>query len=89
MRSSRRDWETHTSMLTILLIRSGQTEYDSQGRIQGTLDVPLSEEGRREVLAAAMELAGQGASVAPMESQLLQGLYASPQAERRRLGLSK
>jgi broad specificity phosphatase PhoE len=57
-------------MLTILLIRSGQTEYDSQGRIQGTLDVPLSEEGRREVLAAATELAGQSASVA--------ALYAGP-----------
>ena len=36
-------------MLTILLIRSGRTEYDCQGRIQGTLDVPLSEDGRREV----------------------------------------
>ena len=31
-------------MLSILLVRSGRTEYDCQGRIQGTLDVPLSED---------------------------------------------
>ena len=36
-------------MLTILLVRSGLTEYDCQGRIQGTLDVPLSGEGRQQV----------------------------------------
>jgi broad specificity phosphatase PhoE len=46
-------------MLTILLIRSGITEYDSQGRIQGTLDIPLCEEGRRQTLAAAEELAAR------------------------------
>jgi len=36
-------------MLKILLIRTGNTEYECQGRIQGTLDVPLSEDGRRQV----------------------------------------
>ena len=40
-------------MLTILLIRSGTTEFDAQGRIQGTLDVPLSDEGLRQARAAA------------------------------------
>ncbi len=57
-------------MLNILLIRSGRTEYDCQGRIQGTLDVPLSEDGRSEVLAGAAELAAQQASIA--------ALYAGP-----------
>jgi broad specificity phosphatase PhoE len=56
-------------MVNILLIRSGRTEYDCQGRIQGTLDVPLSDDGRSEVLAAAEELAAQGPIVA---------LYAGP-----------
>ena len=42
--------------LTILLIRAGRTEYDCQNRIQGTLDVPLSERGRVQVAAAAAEL---------------------------------
>jgi probable phosphoglycerate mutase len=57
-------------MLTILLIRSGRTEYDCLGRIQGTLDVPLSEDGRREVLSAASELIDQQASIS--------ALYAGP-----------
>ena len=58
------------SMLNIVLIRSGRTEYDCQGRIQGTLDVPLSEDGRSEVLAGAAELAAQQASIA--------AIYAGP-----------
>src|SRR4051812_32993469 len=57
-------------MLTILLIRSGITEYDSQGRIQGTLDVPLCDEGCRQAVAMAEELA---AREAPVEA-----LYAGP-----------
>jgi broad specificity phosphatase PhoE len=36
------------SGLTILLIRPGLTELDEQGRIVGTLDVPLSEKGMDE-----------------------------------------
>jgi broad specificity phosphatase PhoE len=36
-------------MIKILLIRTGDTEYECQGRIQGTLDVPLSEDGRRQI----------------------------------------
>lgn len=36
-------------MKQIVLIHPGTTEYDKQGRIQGTLDVPLCEEGRRQV----------------------------------------
>jgi len=57
-------------MLTILLIRAGTTEYDCQGRIQGTLDVPLSEVGRRQAEAAADELVEKSASIA--------ALYAGP-----------
>jgi probable phosphoglycerate mutase len=57
-------------MLTILLIRSGITEYDSQGRIQGTLDVPLCEEGRRQALATAEELAAR--------STPIEALYVGP-----------
>jgi len=46
-------------MLNILLIRAGSTEYASQGRVQGTLDVPLSEEGRRQAEMAAGQLRDQ------------------------------
>jgi probable phosphoglycerate mutase len=45
-------------MLQIVLIRPGATEYDRQGRIQGTLDIPLSEEGREEVDRMIAELRG-------------------------------
>lgn len=46
-------------MLQILLIRPGSTEYDRQGRIQGTLDMPLSEEGHREVSRLIDEMRGR------------------------------
>jgi broad specificity phosphatase PhoE len=36
-------------MVQIVLIRPGSTDYDEQGRIQGTLDIPLNEQGLREV----------------------------------------
>ena len=43
-------------MLKVLLIRTGTTEYECQGRVQGTLDIPLSEDGRQQVEQAAEEL---------------------------------
>ena len=36
-------------MVQIILIRPGSTDYDEQRRIQGTLDVPLNEQGSAEV----------------------------------------
>ena len=55
-------------MSEILLIRPGSTEYDRQGRIQGTLDIPLSDEGRQEVARVVDQLKGQ-----PVEA-----VYTSP-----------
>lgn len=55
-------------MLQLLLIRPGATEYDQQGRIQGTLDIPLSEDGRQQVQALAESV---------RELQIA-ALYASP-----------
>ena len=43
-------------MLNILLVRAGKTEYDCQHRIQGTLDLPLSEEGWQQVASLAETL---------------------------------
>lgn len=42
----------------VLLIRPGATEFDEQGRIKGSLDMPLSEQGRRQANALAEQLAG-------------------------------
>lgn len=55
-------------MVQVLLIRPGATEYDQQGRVQGTLDVPLCEDGRQEVEKMVEELRGQPVSA----------IYASP-----------
>ena len=49
-------------MVQIVLIRPGSTEYDEQGRIQGTLDIPLSAQGYREAERLASEVAGLGIS---------------------------
>jgi len=46
-------------MLRLVLIRPGATDYDQQGRIQGTLDIPLSEQGIHEVLQTIEDLRGE------------------------------
>ena len=43
-------------MLKLLLIRTGATEYECQGRVQGTLDIPLSEDGRQQIEQVAEQL---------------------------------
>ena len=45
-------------MLRVLLIRPGSTDLDEQGRIKGTLNVPLSPQGTEQVAKAVGELAG-------------------------------
>jgi probable phosphoglycerate mutase len=55
-------------MFRILIVRPGETEYDQQGRIQGTLDVPLCEDGRRQVAV----MVGQ------LQTQPVEAIYTSP-----------
>jgi probable phosphoglycerate mutase len=55
-------------MQRILLIRPGRTEYDQQGRVQGTLDIPLCEDGRQEVEAL----------VAEVKDKPIAAIYTSP-----------
>jgi broad specificity phosphatase PhoE len=45
-------------MTQVILIRPGATVYDEQNRIQGVLDVPLSDRGQAEVSQLAERLAG-------------------------------
>ena len=44
-------------MTQVVLIRPGATVYDEQNRVQGTLDIPLSDRGRAEVAQLAEKLA--------------------------------
>jgi probable phosphoglycerate mutase len=55
-------------MVQILLIRPGITEYDQQRRVQGTLDIPLCEDGRQQVEAL----------VDALRDQPVAAIYASP-----------
>jgi broad specificity phosphatase PhoE len=47
-------------MLNIVLIRPGSTDYDVQGRIQGSLDIPLNEQGLAEAAQTAERLRDRG-----------------------------
>jgi probable phosphoglycerate mutase len=58
-------------MFRIVLIRPGSTDYDAEGRIQGTLDIPLSEKGGQEVAQLVEEIRHEGIELlyaAPCES---------------------
>jgi broad specificity phosphatase PhoE len=55
-------------MVQLILIRPGLTDYDQQSRIQGTLDIPLNDAGRKQ--------AGEGAEA--IRPYLPKALYCSP-----------
>ena len=42
-------------MSTVYVVRPGETEFDEQARIQGDLDLPMSERGRQQVTDQAQE----------------------------------
>jgi broad specificity phosphatase PhoE len=44
--------------LTIYYIRHGETDWNAEGRLQGTLDIPLNERGRQQAVSAGTILAG-------------------------------
>jgi probable phosphoglycerate mutase len=50
-------------MLSIVLIRPGSTDYDIQQRIQGSLDIPLNEQGIAEAAQTAASLGDKGIEV--------------------------
>lgn len=56
------------TLLQVVLIRPGETQFDQEGRIQGTLDVPLSRSGLVELTATADDLRDRG----------LEAIYCSP-----------
>jgi broad specificity phosphatase PhoE len=59
-------------MSQVILIRPGATLYDEQNRVQGILDIPLSERGRNEVMRMAQRLARS------LGSSSLSALYCGP-----------
>jgi broad specificity phosphatase PhoE len=59
-------------MCQVILIRPGATIYDEQNRVQGILDIPLSERGRGEAAGMAQKLARS------LEGSPLSALYSGP-----------
>jgi broad specificity phosphatase PhoE len=59
-------------MCKVVLIRPGATIYDEQNRVQGILDIPLSERGRGEVARMAQQLAGS------LNGDSLAAIYCGP-----------
>ena len=47
-------------MKTLVLVRHGETDWNSDNRVQGSIDVPLSEEGLRQAGAVADAMAARG-----------------------------
>lgn len=58
-----REASASLAMLQIVLIRPGATDYDIQQRIQGSLDIPLNEQGLKEVAALVEQLREKGLTV--------------------------
>jgi probable phosphoglycerate mutase len=50
-------------MLRIFLIRPGSTDFDEQGRIKGSLDIPMNANGSSQAARVAGELEGEGIEV--------------------------
>ena len=59
-------------MTQVVLIRPGATVYDEQNRVQGVLDIPLSDRGRAEVARLAADLP------ATLDGLTLAALYCGP-----------
>lgn len=59
-------------MTQVVLIRAGATVYDEQNRVQGVLDIPLSDRGRAEVAQLAATLP------ATLNDIVLTALYCGP-----------
>jgi 2,3-bisphosphoglycerate-dependent phosphoglycerate mutase len=45
-------------MSTLVIVRHGQSQWNLENRFTGEIDVPLTEEGRREALKAGQQLKG-------------------------------
>lgn len=58
-RSSAHGHPRSEGMTRLLLVRHGETAWNAQGRLQGQIDVPLSDVGKRHAMALAGRLAGE------------------------------
>ena len=76
-------------MTQIVLIRPGATVYDEQNRVQGVLDVPLSDRGWAEVaeLVAKLAVPLSGVELSALYCGPSENVYRTAEAVGRALGL--
>jgi broad specificity phosphatase PhoE len=76
-------------MTQVVLFRPGATVYDEQNRVQGVLDVPLSDRGRAEVARLAAGLPGDldGVAVAALYCGPGESVVRTAEAVGKALGL--
>jgi broad specificity phosphatase PhoE len=72
---------------TIQLIRHGETEWNTTGRWQGHLDVPLNAVGREQAARLARRLAEEGARFEALYSSDLKRAWETAAAVGRSLGM--
>lgn len=74
-------------MLRIALIHPGSTDYDVEGRIQGTLDIPLNAQGHAQVAQLAEGLQALGAELETLYAAHCQPAWETAQILSQRLDL--
>ena len=71
----------------LYLVRHGQTAYNAERRLQGQLDIPLDDEGRRQAHALAERLYEAGPRFDALYSSRLQRAYETAVIIGAKLGL--
>ena len=72
----------------LYLVRHGQTPYNAEHRIQGQLDIPLSDEGRRQAEELAERIKAEGPHVSKLYCSELRRAGETARIIGRRLGLT-
>ena len=72
----------------LYLVRHGQTTYNAEHRIQGQLDTPLSDEGRRQAELLAERLKTEGPFIGKIYCSELRRAGETARIIGRRLGLT-
>ncbi|WP_291379231.1 histidine phosphatase family protein [Demequina sp.] len=78
-------------MISLVLVRHARTGYNTEGRLQGSLDVPLGEDGLEQAQRVAKRVVGEyGAGVVVATSPLVRAAHtADAIAELVRIGAAE
>ena len=71
--------------MILYLIRHGESAFNAEGRIQGQMNPPLSELGRRQAVALAPALAGL--EIDAIYASPLERAFATAEPSAEKLGL--